>query len=89
FTKAFAAEGRTWLLSADQALVPADRVRAFGESTFHGVRLDGDVRLPLAWFRATARAQYRRAASGAFEKVGATWAARTFVGLTGRSLERD
>ena len=46
FTRAFAAEGRTWLLSADQSLVPADRVRVFTPSTFHGVRLGGDVSLP-------------------------------------------
>jgi hypothetical protein len=83
FTRAFEAEGRTWLLSADQTLVPADRVRPFRPSEFHGVRLDGDVRLPLAWMRARARPKLRRLASGAFEKTGAAWPVRTFAALTG------
>src|SRR5262249_30766668 len=29
YTRAFEAEGRTWLLSVDQTLVPADRMRPF------------------------------------------------------------
>ncbi len=87
YTRAFAAEGRTWLISADQTLVPADRVRAFRPSAFHGVRLEGDAALPLAWLRARPRPQHRRLPSGAIEATGASWAARAWVGLTGASAE--
>jgi hypothetical protein len=89
FTRAFAAEGRTWLLTADQALVPADRVRAFAMSSFHGTRLDGEVRLPIAWMRGSAKPAYERTASGAFEKAGAAWPVRSVVRLAGRVVEHD
>ena len=83
FTRAFAAEGRTWLLSADQTLVPADRVRIFAPSSFHGVRLGGEVRLPLAWMRGTARPKLRRLPSGAFEHTLDAWPVRGFAQLSG------
>jgi lipoprotein-anchoring transpeptidase ErfK/SrfK len=89
FTRAFAAEGRTWLLSAEQTLVPADRVRAFRPSTFHGVHLGADVALPLAWMRATAKRQYHRLPSGEVEETGRPWPVRTFVRLAGASIERE
>ncbi len=89
FSRAFAAEGRTWLLSADQSLVPADRVRVFAPSTFHGVSLGGDVRLPLAWMRGVARPQYRRLPSGALEATGAAWPVRAFARLSGAAVEHD
>ncbi len=61
YTAAFAAEGRTWLLTPDLMLVPADRVRDMRRSTFHGVALGADVTLPLAWNRAKEpRPRYRR-----------------------------
>jgi hypothetical protein len=87
FTRAFEAEGRTWLLSADLTVVPADRVRPFAPSAFRGVRLDGKAALPLAWMRSFSRPKYRRTAAGAFEKTGAEWAARTAVGLSGEEVE--
>lgn len=86
YTSTFTAEGRTWLVSADQSLVPADRVRPFRPSTFHGVRLGDDVKLPLAWMRKTPKAKHHRLASGDFEKTGETWPLRGFVGLTGASV---
>lgn len=89
FTRAFAAEGRTWLLAADQTLVPADRVRAFAASSFHGVRLGGEVRLPLSWMRGAARAMRRRRADGGFEKTGGTWPVRTFARLSGAAVEHE
>jgi hypothetical protein len=83
FTRAFAAEGRTWLLSADHSLVPADRTRVFHASTFHGTQLGGEVQLPIAWMRKTAKPQHRRTAAGGFEAAGGTWPAKAFVQLTG------
>ena len=89
FTRAFAAAGRTWLLSADQTLVPADRVRVYRASTFHGVRLGSDVALPLAWMRGTARPQYRRGPSGALEKSGGEWPVRSYARLGAAVVEQD
>ncbi len=88
FTKAFEAEGRTWLLSADQALVPADRVRPFAPSTFHGVKLGGTARLPIAWMRATAKPRFRRTATGTMELAG-EWPLRGHVSLSGASVDDD
>lgn len=83
FTRAFTAEGRTWLLSADQTVVPADRVRAFRPSAFHGVRLGEGESLPLAWIRGKARSRVRRNDSGALEPTAGSFPLRSHVGLTG------
>ncbi len=89
FTKVFAAEGRTWLLSADQALVPADRVRAFVPSTFHGTRLGGEVRLPIAWMRHAQAPRHRLDAGGVMETIeDAAWPARSFAELTGGHVDQ-
>lgn len=86
FTRAFEAEGRTWLVSTDHTIVPADRVRPFRPSAFHGVDLRREAKLPIAWMRTTARPQHRRDdKTGAFSPVGATWPVRSWVGLTGVS----
>lgn len=87
YTKVFEAEGRTWLLSVDQTLVPADRMRPFRPSTFHGAKLGGDVKLPLAWMRQTEKPKYRKLAGGEMAREGASWAVRTWVGLTGNKVE--
>jgi len=86
YTKAFAVEGRTFLLSVDLTLVPADRVRPFRPSAFHGVRLGGDVKLPIAWFRRSPRAKWRKGADGAMERTGTSFPARSFATLSGGSL---
>jgi hypothetical protein len=87
FTRAFEAEGRTWLLSADLTLVPADRVRAFRPSAFRGVRLGEGVKLPIAWMRAMARPQYRLGDGGAILKTEGEWPVRSYVRLTGVRAE--
>jgi hypothetical protein len=46
------------------------------------------VGLPLAWIRRTARPQYRRLPAGRFEETGGTWAARSYVRLTGTVIEQ-
>ncbi len=81
YTRSFEHEGRTFLLSADGTVVPADRVRPFRTSTFRGTTLGRDVSLPIAFFRAKARPKYRRTSSGSFEPSGQSWAVRSFVGL--------
>ncbi|AKT37826.1 L,D-transpeptidase [Chondromyces crocatus] len=88
FTRVFEAEGRAWLMSADNTLVPADRVRPFKPSTFQGVRLGGEVKLPIAWFRKEARPRWRATAGGGLEAAGGSFEVRTFVQLTGQRVER-
>ncbi|MEZ4298321.1 MAG: L,D-transpeptidase [Polyangiaceae bacterium] len=87
YTRVFEAEGRTWLLSVDQTIVSADRMRPFRPTTFHGTALGDAVKLPIAWMRKTEKAKYRKAAGGAMEAVtGAAWGVRTWVGLTGEKV---
>lgn len=81
YTKVFTHAGRTFLLSADGTVVPADRVRPFRESSFEGVKLGAGVELPLAFMRHKARPKYRRLEDGAFEQTGAEWAVRSHVAL--------
>lgn len=81
FSRVFEAEGRTWLLSTDHTIVPADHVRAFRPSAFHGVDLrDGATRLPIAWMRVEARPQWERRGD-AMVKTGDAWPVRSFVSL--------
>lgn len=89
FAHAFAVEGRTYLLAPDLTLVPADRVRPFRRTSFHGTEVGGGVSLPLGWFRKDPRSKFRRAASGAMEDTGDRWAPRTFVGLTGKQVDHE
>jgi hypothetical protein len=89
FTRAFASGGRTWLLSTDLTIVPADRVRVFERSEFRGVELGNTVQLPIAWFRFSSepRAAYRRSADGSFAATGDPWLAKSWAPLSGRSEE--
>lgn len=86
FTRTFEAEGRTWLLSTDMTIVPADRTRAFRPSSFHGVHLDGHTKLPIAWIRGEPRPRYRLSREGVPHKTETPWPARAFVELTGASI---
>jgi len=87
YTRAFDHAGRTFLLSADLTVVPADRVRRFRRSTFHGVELDARTKLPRAWFRERARPIYRRKGQ-TFVATGRHFAVRSQVGLTGVTAEQ-
>jgi lipoprotein-anchoring transpeptidase ErfK/SrfK len=89
FASAFEAEGRTWLLTPELAIIPADRVRLYRSSSFAGVSLGDALTLPIAWIRKTARAKCRRAMDGRIVPTGETWEARTAVGLTGGSITQN
>jgi len=80
YTRAFEQDGRTYLLSADGTVVPADRVRPYRTSKFHGAVIGKDARLPLAFMRAKARPQYRATGDGV-ERVGGDWPLRSYVEL--------
>jgi hypothetical protein len=92
-TVAYSAEtlfqGRSWLLSADLMWMPEDRVRLYPEVSFHGVHLDQDAHLPLAFFRGKDRPKYRRLSDGSLEPTGLAFARLSWVELTGRSLEDE
>jgi lipoprotein-anchoring transpeptidase ErfK/SrfK len=80
YTSSFEHAGRTWLQSADGTVVPADRVRPFRVTDFHGVELRNGLRLPLAWMRKRPRPQYVFEA-GRFLTTGKDWPKQSFVAL--------
>jgi lipoprotein-anchoring transpeptidase ErfK/SrfK len=89
FSRAFEHAGRTWLVSADGSVVPADRVRPYRISTFHGVVLGKGSQLPLAWARERDRPRFRRTADGAFVEAGSAWSVRSPVALATGEGTRD
>ena len=78
-------EGRTFLLGADFAWLPKDRVMPYPAIAYRGVALGQGVDLPVAFVREKARPQYRRGEDGAFVATGEEWARLAAVALTGRS----
>jgi len=88
YTRAFDVDGRTFLLSADLTLVPADRVRRFRPSSFHGVRLGAGVTLPIGWF-VTAPGKGWRLQGDRLLPSTERWPRRSWVRLTGAAREQD
>ncbi len=82
FTEAFDVGGRTFLLSTDLTVVPADRVRLFERSEFHGIKLGDGVSLPVAFMREKARPQHRLEGE-TLVPTGKNWPLRSVVALTG------
>jgi hypothetical protein len=60
YTRAFEHAGRTWLLSTDGTVVPADRVRPYRRSAFRGVVFERGVAPPIAFVRDEASAAYHQ-----------------------------
>jgi hypothetical protein len=89
YTRAFEAGGRTFLLSADLTVVPADRVRAFRRSLFRGTELGRDVALPIGWFRTAEGRVHARSADGRIEPTGKSWPIRSYVMLGEPSVEQQ
>ncbi|MBW2455152.1 MAG: L,D-transpeptidase [Deltaproteobacteria bacterium] len=87
WAKAFRAAGRVWLLTPDLLLVPADRVFPYARSSFRGIELKGDHKLPLAWVRGKQAKQLQRDAGGGFRDTGKEWRNKTYVLLTGERRE--
>lgn len=84
FTRTFDLEGRTFVLSADGAVVPADRLRPFRPSTFRGTPLGDAVKLPIAWIRREARPRYVLTDEGTMAPTDGVFPRQTFVSLTER-----
>ncbi len=60
FVRAFDHDGRTWLVTSDHAIMPKDRVRPYPRTAFHGIALEGDVALPIAFVRRKDAVLYKR-----------------------------
>src|SRR5690606_18206594 len=84
YAKAFRAAGRVWLLTPDLLLVPADRVFAYHRSSFRGVELGGDRKLPMAWVRAAQGAARYRLVGRTWSATAERWPNKTPVWLTGK-----
>ncbi len=86
-TVAYSAEARfgdrAFLLSADFAWIPKDRVRPYPAISFHGEALGKGLQLPLAFFRRKQAPQFRREGPGKFVENGAHFERLTHVALTG------
>jgi hypothetical protein len=89
YTRQFDAGDRTFLLTSDRALVPKDRARPYPHSAFQGVKLDDNIKLPVAFFRKTERPQYKRTSDGEMVKTGENWPRLAWVGLTGQTMVVD
>jgi hypothetical protein len=87
YTKSFAVDGRTYLLSVDLTAVPADRVRPFKPSSFHGFWVDAEQTLPVGWFRQRPRMKWRKLDADSVESLGISFPARTYARLTGQSID--
>jgi hypothetical protein len=89
-TVAYSTEGRVadraFVLTADYAWMPKDRIRPYPNIAFHGLALTSGVQLPLAFFRSEKRAKFHRDASGAFSPSAETFERLSHVELTGESV---
>ncbi|NRA36487.1 MAG: L,D-transpeptidase [Polyangiaceae bacterium] len=78
FTRSFAHQDRTWLLSADGTAVPADRVRPYRQSRFEGVELQGRSLRPGGWAQKKTVA-WLRDGDGGFRQTPTHWPKRAWV----------
>lgn len=90
FVDTFDADGRSWLLSWDRGIIPRDRVKLYPKSQFHGVAINDEVKLPIAFFR-DKQPRYRRTADGKGVEVveGQFWDRQSWVMATEEQLEID
>jgi hypothetical protein len=79
------ADGGPFLRVDDMTLVRKDRVTPFDHSDFAGVKFDGSVALPIAFFKRTPHARLTHDASGALTAGGEPFARLAFVALTGKT----
>ena len=90
YARAFEAQGRVWLLTPDLMIVPADRVRQIHRSTFHGVKLEDGVSLPLAWNRTKGpKYRYKRGADGKLTLTHDLIASKTSVQISEDKISAD
>jgi hypothetical protein len=76
-------EGRRYGLTTELAVIPIDRTRVIKPSTFHGIELDDETTLPVAFVRSKHASRWIVGPGGAITK-GAPLAFREAVPITGR-----
>lgn len=89
YVREFDYEGRTYLLTWDQAVVPKDRVKPYPKSMFHGLLLGKDANLPLAFFRKKPRPKWKKGDDGKLTQLEDSFPRLGWVELTGTRLEQD
>lgn len=83
--RVFEWEGRVFGLTTELDLIGLDQTRIVRPSSFHGIRLDAERSLPVAFVTTRLAMRYTRSASGEFRADGA-FAERQALWLTGRGL---
>lgn len=83
----FDANGRTWLVTGDLALMPKDKVAPFPRSSFRGIALDQETTLPLAFVSEKPRPRYVRTDDGSVRPSGESWDRLSWLRLTGATVE--
>lgn len=88
FVRTLSHEGRSYLVTSDRMLVPRHRVKPYPVVSFEGIELDDKTRLPVAFFRAKDRPQYRRDASGQLVTTGQVFPRLSWAGLSGAQFRQ-
>jgi len=90
WTREFDAEGRTWLLTPDLALIPKDKVRVKSLPSLRGVDLreGGEAALPMAYLWLGEAPKLRKGPGGALVETGEVWPRQGFVPLSGRVVKQ-
>jgi hypothetical protein len=83
----FDADGRSWVMTWDRAIVPKDRVVVYPRSSFRGVVLDDALSLPIAFTRSR-QPKFRQTANGV-EASGHHWERYATIPLSNDELEHD
>lgn len=87
YSKAFEFNGRTWLLTPDLMLVPADRFRSIRRSEFQGIALGNGIELPLAWNRSQhAKPKYKQGTDGQLIRLDSSFGAKSAVPISGEQI---
>jgi hypothetical protein len=79
-------EGRRFALNTDFQLIPLDRVKPVEVSSFHGVRLDEGLTLPLAFVRSSSANLYTGDPKKSGLSIARKLAYREAVPLSGREV---
>jgi hypothetical protein len=86
YSDTFDHQGRAYLLTWDRSFAEAAKIRPYPMSSFHGVVLGDEIRLPIAFFREDGGGdKLERLPDGSFAATGERWPRLGSVMLTGRS----
>jgi hypothetical protein len=88
YTRAFEANGEVWVLSTNLTVVPAQGLKRYRRTSFHGLALGNGVDLPIAWVKTGEPAKWR-SQDGRLTKTGEHWALRSHIALTGALREEQ